>query len=298
MIIAIVGLKHFGKRICTQLKEFDKKNTYMYFDTYYSFIDKIKYLAILPFISTLYSINGTLQKSFVISFALLLRKKVVFHWVGSDLVQAKKDVAANQFIKKFVEKPIHLTDTPWYVKELEAIGIKGNYIPLTTVEPNFQAKGLPKEFSVLIYISKVNPDFYGLNRIIEIAQHLNNIKFYIVGISETEKELPENIKLLGWISDMDQVIANSVVVIRIPKHDGLSSFVIEALKNQRYVLYNYTFNHCFYVDDNQSIIDKLTDLQFQFNNNALNPNIEGFNFVNKNFNKNLIIKNLIFTIVN
>ncbi len=298
MIIAIVGLKYFGNRICEQLNKIDNKNKYIYFNTYYSYKDRLCFLILLPFIKTVYSINGTIKKSFIFNISFFLKKKVVFHWVGSDLTQAKKDFLDNNYNHSFIAKPIHLTDTPWYIDELKTIGIKAQFIPLTTVNENYTTRKFPNNFSVLSYIPELDSNFYGFDRIIDIANNLKHIHFVIAGISKTNKIIPENIKLLGWVNNMEEIIANSIVSLRIPEHDGLSSFIIESLKNERYVLYNIAYNECVLIDDNQSIIDAILLLEDKFNCGNLPLNTKGRNFVLTNFSEKAIINNIIFVLTN
>ncbi|MFZ4412859.1 MAG: hypothetical protein ACOYOV_07235 [Bacteroidales bacterium] len=298
MKIAVVGLKYFGTRICTHLNELDRKNQYIFFDTYYSYKDRLKFLLLLPFIRTVYSINGTIQKSLVISISIFLKKRVVFHWVGSDLIQAKKDFKTNQYNPKFIRKPIHLTDTPWYIDELKSMGIEAQFISLTPIKADDATAAFSQKFSVLTYISQSDPEFYGLSRILEIASELKNVHFFIAGLVKTDKIIPENITLMGWVKNMDEAIANSMVSIRIPEHDGLSSFVLESLKNERYVIYNKAYSHCNFVSDNKSVIDSIRSFVDQFERGVLSPNVEGRAFVVDNFSKKTVVQSLIFALTN
>lgn len=89
-LVLIIGLPYFAEKVTQSLKQVDSSTTYIALNTYYKFIDKIKYLLYLPFATTVYSINGTIEKSHALNLAFLLRKRVVMHWVGSDVIRAKQ----------------------------------------------------------------------------------------------------------------------------------------------------------------------------------------------------------------
>jgi hypothetical protein len=293
MRVIVVGLKYFGKRIRCQLQEFDTQNQYIYLDTYYSLKDKLKYLFLLPFSSTVYSINGTTRGSKALLLAIKLKKRIVFHWVGSDLLQAQKDVSQKLSDKRFIDYPTHITDTPWFVDQLGAIGINAKYKPLLIFDTLYKFVEFPQSFGVLIYISKIDPDFYGFSRLILIAKQLPEIKFYIVGLENDGGDYPENIIFLGWVRNMQTAFEKAVITIRIPNHDGLSFFVLESLINKRYVLYSQKLNHCTYVVNNEQIINEILNYYHEFVNQRLLPNQEGYDFVSSAFTKDQVLKPLV-----
>lgn len=290
MKVIITGLPYFGKKISDSLNEVDKGNNYIFLNTYYSNFDRIRFILLIFFTKTVYSINGATGKSFVLSLAIKLKKRVVFHWVGSDLVLAKAAIENNTADKRFIDYPVHLTDSPWYVRDLKEIGIVANYYPLLSVEKAPNIVSFPAEFNVLAYIPQDNQEFYGFSIIIELAKEFPEINFNIAGSSEYSGDLPTNIKLLGWIKDMKPVFENTVVSIRFPKHDGLSFFVLESLLYCRYVIYNNEMENSFYAKNIEEIKSILAELFIKFKAGKLELNNKGREFVIREFSKENINK--------
>lgn len=289
-LVLIIGLPYFTTNISQKLSRFDKSNKYIALDTYYKILDKIRFLFLLPFCHTVYSINGTIDYSFAISLALKLRKKVVFHWVGSDVKTAQKAYSENNYNKKFINKVIHLTDTPWYLTELGKINIKAHFQPLVVFENIEKKQSLPQHFSVLIYIPQNRQEFYGIHRLKNVAEKLPNILFNVIGTDNPIICMPENVKFYGWVKDVETYIQNSCVCLRIPQYDGLSFFVLESLAYQRYVIYNQKLDFTIYVKDDNEIIEQILRLKKDFDKGSLLPNIEASEWIEKNFSYENFIK--------
>ncbi|MGQ9847188.1 MAG: hypothetical protein ACUVQP_06775 [Bacteroidales bacterium] len=288
--VLMIGLPYFTSNVKLNLSGYDKSNKYIALNTYYSKIDKIKYLFLLPFCHTVYSINGTIEHSFAISLALMLKKKVVFHWVGSDVKAAQKAFAENNFDKKFIEKVTHLTDTPWYVEELKQIGIKARFQSLIVLKRTNEKLPLPAFFSALIYIPQNSQEFYGIYRLKNIAEHLPGIQFEVIGTKNPIIPMPKNVVFHGWVKNTYTYIQNSCVCLRFPEHDGLSFFVLESLLLQRYVIYNQKLDFTIYALNDNEIIEHIVRLKEQFDKGILNPNTKASEWVEKNFSADNFIK--------
>lgn len=87
-----------------------------------------------------------------------------------------------------------------------------------------QALPFPKKFNVLLYIPQDKQEFYGIRRLHNIASQLAEVSFWVAGANKADIPLPENVRLLGWVSNIEDYIQQSVVCMRFPKHDGLSFF--------------------------------------------------------------------------
>ncbi|MBI5541115.1 MAG: hypothetical protein HY951_13700 [Bacteroidia bacterium] len=290
MKIIVTGLPYFGRKISALLKNADAGNNYIFLNTYYSNYDRLRFLWHILTAKTVYSINGATGKSFVLSLAIKFKKRVVFHWVGSDLELARVAINNNTAEKRFIDFPVHLTDSPWYVTDLKEIGINAKYLPLLSVDKAPDSVSFPTEFNVLAYIPQDNQEFYGILSIIELAKVFPEINFNITGSSEYSVELPTNIKLLGWIKDMKPVFENTVVSIRFPKHDGLSFFVLESLLYSRYVIYNYPIDNSILAKNIEEIKSGLTELLEKFKAGKLELNIKGREFVIREFSQGNINK--------
>ena len=247
------------------------------------FMSNVKYLCFLPFCHTVYSINGTIDHSFAISLAIRLKKRVVFHWVGSDVKTAQKAFKENKYNKKFIEKVTHITDTPWYVEELNSIGIKARFQPLIVLKKTNEKKPLPTFFSVLIYIPQNNQEFYGIQRLKKIAENLPNIKFKVIGTEKPIIPMPENVSFYGWVNNTYLYIQNACICLRFPQYDGLSFFVIESLFYQRYVIYNQKLDYTIYALNENEIIEQIVRLKELFDKGKLIANTKGSEWAEKNF---------------
>lgn len=288
--ILMIGLPYFTSNVKLNLSEYDKSNKYIALNTYYRIIDKIKYLFFLPFCHTVYSINGTIDHSFAISLALMLKRKVIFHWVGSDVKTAQKAFKENNYNKNFIEKVTHITDTPWYVEELKSIGIKARFQPLIVLKKTNEKKPLPTFFSVLIYIPQNNQEFYGIRRLKKIAENLPDIKFKVIGTEKPIISMPENVHFHGWVKNTFEYIQNSCICLRFPQHDGLSFFVIESLFYQRYVIYNQKLDYTIYALNDNEIIEQIVRLKEHFDKGILEANTKASEWVEKNFSIDNFLK--------
>lgn len=260
-LVLIIGLPYFASKVKQSLKEIDSGTTYIALNTYYNFFDKIKYLLYLPFATTVYSINGTIEKSRTLSLALGLKKRVVMHWVGSDVIRAKQIYVKNSNYYSHKSRIVHLTDTQWFTKELNDINISATFLPIFTVsKTEMQTIPFPEKFNVLLYIPQDKQEFYGIHRLDNVARQLPEITFMVAGTYKANIPLPENVRLLGWVDNMHDYIQQSVVCMRFPQHDGLSFFVLESLLLERYVIYNQPLQHTYYVKSDEEIVSKIKEL--------------------------------------
>lgn len=292
MKIIITGMPYFAKKIYKFLSDYDKSNTYLYLNTFYSYLDKIKYLINILSSDVIYIIGGAVNNSKVIDIALLLNKKIIMHWAGSDVLYAKKNIQDNKFNYKYIKNIVHLCEVNWIQEELKNIGIKAKVSPIMICENEYKEDYLlPKKFIVLSYIGKDRPKFYGIDTIYQLAIDFPDIEFRIAGL-EYYKDAPKNIKFLGW-TNMDEEYKKCVVYIRTPKHDGLAYSVLEALSYGRIVLRNYKFPNTIFFSNYNDLKNKLNKLIMEFEKDNLNINTEGIKYVRDNYNKTKVLNSLI-----
>ena len=293
MKVLIVGLPYFTKYLVNKLKAKYPQFTFIALNTYYSKSDKLKFLLHIWNCDVIHSINGSLEKSFVFDLSILLHRKLIFHWVGSDLYRAVQIANTPNSKPKYIKYPIHLTDTPWYVNELSKIQINSEFVPLKGFNKEQKISDFPSTFSVLTYIGNSNPEFYGINELIIIAECLSEVNFYVVGLESYKKPLPSNIYLLGWVDNMQEKIENSVVCLRMPKTDGLAFFVLEALYFGRYVAYNQEFESSEFCKNTQEFINYIYKLKTEFDSKKLQPNYQIAAKILNDFDEEIILENII-----
>jgi hypothetical protein len=264
--IIIVGLPLFAERLAKSLKEFDPSNNYISLNTYYKRWDKIRAKFLIPRADLLFSINGTILPSGVFDLAFSKKIPVVMNWVGTDVLLAEKAIESGSFRQNYINQAIHFCEVNWIQEELENSGISAEICNFASFDKKFEAK-LPteKKLNVLSYIPKERSDFYGIEMLLRVAKNLPNIQFLIAGTKAEEYQpLPQNVQALGWVKNMDEVYDRSHVAVRIPEHDGLSTFILESLARGKEVIYKYSFDYCFKCTNEDELTRRLKELEDAF----------------------------------
>jgi hypothetical protein len=146
--------------------------------------------------------------------AKLLGRKIVCHWIGTDVYQVlrdKKRSLAMKVLNRIID--IHLAGSLGLVEELKTINIKASWVPLIPGDFKTQIYSLPASPAVVAFIPEERPDFYKLSVLYELAASFQNVRF---------------------------------------EHDGLSLMVLEALSRGRQVIWSEQFPHCYYARDTAS----------------------------------------------
>ncbi|MCX5852796.1 MAG: hypothetical protein NT072_12230 [Deltaproteobacteria bacterium] len=295
MKIILIGLPYFRERLTKLLHSFDNQNKYISINTATNF-GKMKYLWNILNSNLVYSIGGSVEGSRAISCALRLGKKVVVHWVGTDVLNAVKTMENSKFKREnsYIGNVTHYCEVEWIQKELQDIGIQSKIVPIAIYEgKNSSDIKFPRKFSILSYVSNRNPEFYGIKTLIQLAVDFPDIEIRIVGIDALNEAIPSNMKLLGWVNNITEEYSNSIIFLRIVKHDGLAFSVIEALSNGRYVGYTYPFVGCFCVYDYSDLIGWVEKLYSMHKTGVLHPNYKGIEITNKCYKKERILGNLV-----
>ena len=274
-----------------QLSAYDKSNRYVFYNTSESIVDKIKFFLNIVNIDIVYSISASISGGGALNLALRFNKKIVQHFIGSDVLSAQNDFKTNNVNSYLVERSTYLCEVDWIKDELEAISIKSDVVSIAVYDKN-PISQQPKKFSVLTYIGKGKEEFYGIDTLIEVANVLDDIEFKIAGIDSYNKELPDNIKLLGWI-DMDKEFQNSVCYIRNAKHDGLAFSLLEALGYGKIVFYNYKFPYTNYFANSDGLIKQIQNVKNQFDKNKLDINHKAIDFIKTEYSKDKVLGNLV-----
>lgn len=173
------------------------------------------------------------------------RSAVVCHyWLGTDVLNTLEERRAGTLRKDTLESicdDLHLADAQWLAEELASVGINAvtAHVPAAHRTPA-AVPPLPAEFSALTYLANLRYDFYGGDTILDSARQLPDVRFDVVGSTGApHRESPPNVRWHGWVDDMPRYYAESTVVIRVPRHDGLGETVVEGLLNARHVIYTY-----------------------------------------------------------
>lgn len=190
-----------------------------------------------------YIVSGCdVQSTRAYRLALKLRKKVIVHWIGTDVLRIREDYYRNP--RKINGECENLADAEWLADELKEVGIEAEVIPIVSENISFSCPPMPKEHAVLTYIPSHRADFYGMDLVRRLAAALPEIRFYIVANDgENDADKLPNIVYKGFVDSekMRELMTESTVLFRYPEHDGLSRMVFEALAAGRRVVYKYHY---------------------------------------------------------
>lgn len=294
MKVIVVGLPLFAKRLAKSLGNFDKSNSYTWLNTYYSNIDKLKARFLIPRAECIISINGSIETSKVFDLALNRKTPLIMIWVGTDVITATAAFKSGKYRKDYIENAVHFCEVNWIQDELKAIGINADIVNFASFDKKFQLMNpISQKFTVLTYIPNQRSEFYGPNLFLNVARSFPDINFIIAGTKAEEYQpLPENVKALGWVEDMDSLYADVHLCVRIPEHDGLSTFILESLARGKDVIYKYPFDYCLQAGNEMEFKSVLQSRYSLFINGLWESNRSGAEFIANEFNSTQILGEL------
>ncbi len=226
----------------------------------------------------IYLIGGDLRPNRFFDLALMLGKKVIVHWVGSDILEMRELANLNRRFSPFmVRQAEHWSEVEWTAAELAPLGITAKVVPLTPASFPEKVFEMPSKFVALTYLPQGKEVFYGERELIKIAQSFPEIVFLAAAASSAEPKphWPANIIPIGWVNNMAELYREVVTLIRLTEHDGLSFMVLEALSQARYVVWSYPLTGVFQARTAATAIPFLTELYQAFLENKLALNREG-----------------------
>ena len=290
MKIILIGAPFFTEKLEKLLNEYDN-NKYIFLDLSNSNIDKLMYLIKILSADFIYFNSSYVCCSKAVSLALFFKKKIVFHWTGTDVTTAISRFNDNMHNNKYISNVIHKSAATWLIEELKGIGVDAGYLPDYVYEDFDKEILVPDKFVVLTYVGKGREIFYGIDTIIDLAIDFPDIEFRIAGISEYNfRNIPLNIDLLGWV-DMKSEYENCVIYIRYPEHDGEPHSVKEALSYGKVVVYNRDYPFVEYVKNYDDILKVFSGVLHKFCNKNLAPNKEAIKYIELNYsNKKIVAK--------
>lgn len=222
----------------------------------------------------------------------LLGKKVIVHWLGSDVLSAtsNNNNASCRILQRRAYKmaDLHLVVSPTLMDELKTICIEATVIPLVPdVPPLKKDVPWPSAHKVYVYLPEAKQEFYGADAVFRLAQEMPDTDFLITGHSGTGAPQLPNLKYLSWVEDIEAVWREVKVYLRLTKHDGLPQALVEALSRGKYVVWSYELPHC------------LRARSFEEAREALNialakdhPNVAGMSYALSEFDPSRIAQNL------
>jgi glycosyltransferase involved in cell wall biosynthesis len=240
--VAIGGLPYFGRRLATLLDGHDWQATYLETRRWEPRA-AVRALRQAAAADLVYLIGGQIERfSRPHLLRLALRRPIVMHWTGSDVLFARRVFAASRAAAGLIHGVTHWAGAPWLAKELRSLGVQARWLPHSWVEaPTVLPPLPPGPLTVLAYLPEARAAFYGGETILRVATALPEVRVLVVGARSLPWPVPANVCLLGWVGDMAPVYARSHVLLRLPRHDGLAFMVQEALAYGRYAVWTYPF---------------------------------------------------------
>lgn len=229
-----------------------------------------------------YQIGGRITiGKFLRAARLMGKEKIVVHWIGSDVLDGEKQLLKGGPEPWVTEKLHHWAQSDWMLREVRALGVPCDLVPLpSTRVPNWPSP-LPDQFSVLVYVPAVSrSSLYGLDRILEAARTLPAVSFELVGLVEGKvPDPPSNLRIHGRIPDLENFYRRASVVWRPSRHDGLSFMVLEALGHGRHVLWTYPFPGCRQVTSTSDACEEIKRLHTLHEQGRLEMNRMGVDVI-------------------
>lgn len=245
--------------------------------------------------------NGPSIKKY---FHIWIKKNpiIIIHWIGTDVLGEMKRSrqGGTRRLENFIMNSIfwlkmkrggliHLAVAPWLVDELSALHIPATCLPITTID--IRKLGTVdtqrvKDIDFLSYVHFRRFNFYGGDKIVQLARRWQNYQFLIICADLTEippdlvEKMPENVTLyprVAW-NNMPEFYQRSKFFIRYTSHDGLSLSVLEALYFNLEVLWTYDFPCTHKIETLEKLSDSIPSLVEHWQ-----PNTKGHDYVIENY---------------
>lgn len=296
MRVIITGLPYFGKILQSDLANYDSKNSYQFFNTYYSVIDRIKFALYLPFSDVVISLNGVSDQSGSLDLAIKFKKKIMMLWQGTDVLLAQKRAKDSSINSKYIDYSTHFSDSKYLIEELQEIGINANLLYFKHLDSHITPVERYECISVYSYIAEGKEEFYGLDVLLPIFEKFPEIEFKIFGTNGKSYPKFANVTYYGWVDNdtYQDISIHTPIFIRLTEHDGYSRSVLEALSFGNEVIWNMKNEMCHFVHrDSIEVESKLSEVIQRLKNRELSNNTDNINWVKQNLSKSKIIPNFI-----
>lgn len=206
-----------------------------------------------------------------------MRKRCVFMWMGTDVMWAQERPVIDAF-----RSSEHYCESSWTRDELTAIGFDARLLPRSpfTHIPRDDQITTPSSFVVLAYLGIDREDFFNYPILARLAREHPDVPFRVVGSSGVD-DAPKNIEFLGWVDSerLHDLYREAAVYVRLPKHDGCSYSVREALSWGRPVIASYPYPYSLHASSPEAASEHLRLLRESFDDGRFQPNLDGREYV-------------------
>ncbi len=230
------------------------------------------------------------------------KQKLIVHWIGTDVLTHVNKLTKNKNLRSLYyhklwnkiikiktenKSMLNLCCAPWLCEELNQVGVKSTYVPLTTINQDlllFEEE--PRYYDFMSYLPQNRSELYNAEEVLKLARILNKRSFLIIvpdvsNISELKYlNVPSNTKIITRVSHEETIklYRKSKFFLRFTEHDGLSLSVIESIASKSHVYWTYPFHNTFHIklpltNEQMSDMDKQVELW--------KPNNEGYEYISR-----------------
>lgn len=244
MRVIFNGLPYFTGDLVDSLKIKFPHDDWRFFDTYGSFVDKVKFSCFLPFADLFFSFNGIYDQSGTYDFAKVLKKNTAVFWHGSDVLELQKKVEKDTSFINYLKKCSHFSDAPWLIEELNGLGISAGRLLFKYFDCSEQiGEHYDNPSRVVIYLPEGKEDFYGWQQVLELSQLYSSFEYHIVANTGEflNGSTRPNIYFHGKLHKKVylDLLKQSSILFRWVPHDGYSLSVIEAMGYGLEIVWTY-----------------------------------------------------------
>jgi len=211
-----------------------------------------------------------------LALARMAGTPIVRFWTGRDLLWAERHAPSRQFALALVRLGAgQFARTPEAVARLERLGVAATIGPLLSpgVHATHEPEPMPAAFTVLCHIPALRRSSCGGALIDRLTERLGNVRFLILGDTETNYSGRKNVESLGVVDDAARAIQRSTVLVQ-PRIDASPSrLALEMLCHGRHVISTYAAPHFIHADREESFFTSIRALEREV----------GFNLVGREY---------------
>jgi len=227
----------------------------------------------VPFCNLVYQIGGgPVVDSRVFAVCKALERRIVKHWIGSDVLRVREPLVHEQNATGLVE---HWAVAAHLVDELAVGGISAITVPLSIIDTVAPTPLPGPPLTVLSYLPARKFEFYNGATVLSLASRFPDVRFLVVGDDGAGRGASKNVEFLGYQRQMDLIYAKSHVLLRLPRHDGLSYMVLEALNHGRQVIWNLPFETALMGQTENEVACHIRELRSALAKGTLSLNTRG-----------------------
>jgi glycosyltransferase involved in cell wall biosynthesis len=290
--VAISGLGLFSAEVAKQLERLRGDWTARVLSTN-SRLEVMASLFTLLRSNVWYSIGSPVTDRWIYLCARLLRKPRVIHWVGSDIEYFRNTKPLHKQMCTGSIK--HLTEVDWTADELKALGVRSDIVPLPLRHYSASVKPLPERFTILLYLPKSRPDFYGRREYELLLRRFAHagLRVFVVGGGTLDAPNGVEVVNLGWRDDLSTIFEQVTVLIRLTPRDGLSLMVLEALSFGRHVMWSKPFPYSTHIRSRKDIVEGLRSLLERHRSGELQPQYDAAEMVERQYSTERAVEQIL-----